>query len=431
MDTILGSLSLIVQGWSSGELKRIVIIPSKEEEMLDMANQKIQLVAQNKALLIKNGIEHSIFIPTATGFNKAILDATQTVRTHFVIENFHDYSVQQQGPKFKVIKVAVLLEPQAHTETRMSLYRPVTKKGDPRMWFRGLQKIAQPNDQVAIVFFESVPYLLNLSALNIQESIQKKDQIGVFLEQLILSTQAVSNELLGLLEKIARNPIPAPMKGDTAIGMAIEGALGIAPNSSKEPDYKGIELKSSRSKPRASQATRVNLFAQVADWTQSHLKSSSAILDAYGYESVDDGCFKLYCTVSALRANSQGLFFDVDEEADAVQEKYTNGQTYADVAVWLGAKLRERLLEKHAETFWIEADSIFIDGREHFLLKTVRHTRRPLLTQFLPLMQQGVITMDHLIKRKNGKVGEKGPLFKISPQDLNKLFPEERNYLLV
>ena len=398
--------------------------------MLDMANQKAQLVEQNKAFLIKNGIEHSIFIPTATGFSKSIIDATQAMRTHFVIENYHDYSAQQQGPEYKVIKVAVLLEPQAHIETRISLYRPVTKKGDPRIWFRDLKKIAKPNDQVAIVFYDSVPYLLNLSDLRIQESIQKKDQIGVFLEQLIHAAQSVSNELLSLLEKIALIPIPAPMKGDTAIGMAIEGALGIAPNSSKKPDYKGIELKSSRSKATASQGNRVNLFAQVADWTQSHLKSSSAILDAYGYESVDDGCFKLYCTVSALRANSQGLFFSVDEEADAVYEKYTNGQMHEDVAVWLGAKLRERLLEKHAETFWIEADSFFIDGREHFSVKTVRHTRRPLLTQFLPLMQEGVITMDHLIKRKNGKVSEKGPLFKISPQDLNKLFPEERNYVL-
>lgn len=399
--------------------------------MVDIANQKKQLVELNKTVLIRNGIEHSVFIPTATGFNKAILDATQTVRTHFVIEGFHDYGAQQQGPEFKVMKVAFLLEPQAHTATKMSLYRPVTKKGDPRMWFRRLQEIAQPNDQIAIVFFESTPYLLNLSACNIEQSIQEKDQIGVFLERLIHSTQAVSSELLSLLKEIACNPIPAIVHGDTAIGMAIEHALGIAPNSSKEPDYNGIELKSSRTKSRVSKATRVNLFAQVADWTQSNLKSSAAILDAYGYESVDDGCFKLYCTVSALRANSQGLFFDVDEEADAVQEKYTNGQTYADVAVWLGAKLRERLLEKHAETFWIEADSVFIDGCEHFSLKTVRHTRRPLLTQFLPLMQEGVITMDHLIKRKNGKVGEKGPLFKISPQDLNKLFPEERNYLLV
>lgn len=415
---------------SADDLKWTVAISSKEEEMFDMTSQKQLLVEENKALLIKNGIEHSVFIPTLTGFNKSILDATQTVRTHFVIEGFHDYIVQQQGPKFKVIKVAVLLGPQSRTETRMSLYRPVTKKGDPRMWFRGLQNIAQPNDQVAIVFFESVPYLLNLSAVSIQESIHKKDQIGVFLERLILSTQAVSKELLSLLLKIARNPIPAPMKGDTAIGMAIECALGIAPNSSKEPDYKGIELKSSRSKARASQATRVNLFGQVANWAQSHLKSSAAILDAYGYESVEDGCFKLYCTVSALSINSQGLFFDVDEEADVIQERYTNGQTYADVAVWLGTKLRERLLEKHTETFWIEADSVFIDGHEHFHLKRVRHTRSPLLTQFLPLVEQGVITMDHLIKRKNGKVSEKGPLFKISPKNINKLFPEERNYIL-
>ena len=396
-----------------------------------MINQKVTLLELNKEFLIKNGIENSIFIPTETGFKKSILDATQAVRMHFHIENFHDYSTQNMGPLFKILEKSYLLSSQEIIETRMSLYRPLTKNGDPRMWFTGLKNIAKPDDQVAIIFFDSVPHLINLSTCDIQQSILNKDLIGVFIEKLILSKQSISNKLLCLLREIACNPIPAPVQGDTAIGMAIEQALGILPNSSKEPDYNGIELKSSRTKVKISQANRVNLFAQVANWNHSHLKSSSDILDVYGYESQDDGCFKLYCTVSALKPNSQGLIFTIDDDADIVQEKYFNGQSYSDVAVWLGSKLRERLAEKHTETFWIEADSIFLDGCEYFCLKNVKHTRRPLLTQFLPLIQDGVITMDHLIKRKNGRVSEKGPLFKILPKDLSKLFPEERNYSLI
>lgn len=393
--------------------------------MLDMANQKQQLVEQNKAFLIKNGIEHSVFIPTVTGFNKAILDATQTVRTHFVIESFHDYSAQQQGPKFKVMKVAVLLGPQLHTETRMSLYRPVTKKGDPRMWFRGLQKIAQPNDQVAIVFYESTPYLFNLSVCDLQQSLLSNDEIGVFLHKLIAATESVSEELLGRLRLLARSPLPATHRGDTAIGMTIEAFLGISPNSDKKPDYKGIELKSARSKKIPN---RSNLFAQVANWNVSRLKSSAAILDAFGYWS--GKLFRLNCTVSAATVNSQGLYFYIDEHADEVHEMHTDGSVATDVAVWLGSKLRDRLQEKHAETFWIEADSIVVNGAEQFLLKSVRHTKRPLLTQLIPLIKEGVITMDHLITREDGKVREKGPLFKIHPKNLGRLFPVERIHIL-
>ena len=57
--------------------------------------------------------------------------------------------------------------------------------------------------------------------------------------------------------------------------------------------------------------------------------------------------------------------------------------------------------------------------------------KEPLLTQIVPLIAEGVITMDHLIKRDaKGRVSEKGPLFKIFPQDLDRLFSEEAEYFL-
>lgn len=117
--------------------------------------------------------------------------------------------------------------------------------------------------------------------------------------------------------------------------MAVEHALGILANSSKEPDYFGIELKSSRIKKRVSQSTRVNLFAQVADWSISQLKSSASILDAYGYETGNER--KLYCTVSAKGTNSQGLYFFVELEEDLVKERHIEDEVIFDVAMWRGA----------------------------------------------------------------------------------------------
>jgi hypothetical protein len=56
-----------------------------------------------------------------------------------------------------------------------------------------------------------------------------------------------------------KGPVPAMLKADTAIGRTLETLLGIDINSSKKPDYKGIELKSYREK----RGNRKNLFAQV------------------------------------------------------------------------------------------------------------------------------------------------------------------------
>ncbi len=103
------------------------------------------------------------------------------------------------------------------------------------------------------------------------------------------------------------------------------------------------------------------------------------------------------------------------------------------VAVWPAKLLRQRLKDKHAETFWVEAKSEVIDGVEHFQLVKVTHTKSPIVSQLMPLIESGVITMDHLIKRngKNNRVSEKGPLFKLHKNNLDLLFPEPIVYSLV
>jgi len=195
-------------------------------------------------------------------------------------------------------------------------------------------------------------------------------------------------------------------RSDTAIGRTLEAALGIAMNSSKSPDYKGIELKASRRR-KAARAVRKTLFAQVPDWSRNPFKSSAEILNAFGYVRGDD--FKLYCTVNAAKVNSQGLSFDV--QAGAGDFWVVSDQAATDrFAVWSLDKLRERLAQKHAETFWVTAHPEMVGSQEWYHLDRVLHTRKPVLSQLDPLLGQGVITMDHLIKRTlTGGAKEKGP----------------------
>ena len=408
------------------------IILSKEDEITlskerstELQDNKKILLSKNRATLAKIGIDYSIFEPTLTGLKKSILDATQTVRTHFNLVDFHTYETQGQGIDYKVIKDAFFVDPENTVKTRMSLYRPTTKSGDPRMWFSKLNNFSQAGDQIAIIIFLQQAFLLNLTKIDLNKSILDSDSIGLFISRYSDNDNAISQELLNKLREISRLPLAAIGHGDTSIGMSIEAALGIPPNSSKLPDYKGIEIKSSR-----SSKTRTTIFAQVANWKISTCKSSAEILDQYGYSREND--FRLYCTINSRKHNPQGLIFQYDPSTDILHEHHISG---THVASWEGEVLRNRLHTKHKETFWIDATSEIIDGKEVFHLHSVTHTKNPLLTQLMPLISSGVITMDHLIKRATvsgkTKVSEKGPLFKIDKRNLELLFPTPIKYSLI
>ena len=386
----------------------------------DLAVEVKEQVLNNKRKLVAIGHDFATFEPTATGLKKSILDATQPVRTLFSEAGFHDYDSQGQGPDHKIVKKAIFISSDQIIETAVSLYRPNTKSGDPRMWFRGLGKFADAGAQVSLSIAGDDVLLINLSNVDLHED---NSLVIAKLLELIPNDNTVAHELLEKLKVLARGkPLKATVKGSTAIGRAIETALDIDINSSKEPDYKGIELKSGR-----GGNNRTTLFAQVADWKNSVLKKSTEILDHFGYEREDD--FKLYCSLSTRKPNSQGLQFTYDEKSDLLIETHND---FGDVAVWPGKLLRSRLLEKHGETFWIKAESIDIDGIEHFKLISVTHTKNPMGNQLMPLLRDGVITMDHLIKRRatDGRVSEKGPLFKMNKRDLSLLFPEPVVYKL-
>lgn len=379
-------------------------------------------------LLTKNSISLTLIEPTETGLKKSIMDATGPVRNYLKKNNFHDYEIQQQGPEYKVIIEGFLYDQFKIIKSKVSLYRPKTKKGDPRIWFSGLTKYAKPNDIFTLICYENKIHAFNITQLPIENLISSP--ITNPLKELIVEINgkenAIANELLIKLRKIAQGgAIPSMVDADTSVGRTLETALGIDINSSKLPDYKGIELKSFRS----MRGNRKNLFAQVPDWNLSKFKSSAEILDNFGYWREED--FKLYCTVSTNTTNSQGLSLRMDTDIKQLIEN-SDKLKIGDFVVWSLDKLHSRLLEKHRETFWVEADSIIINGKEHFLYTKVEHTRKPITSQFDILVEQGTITLDHLIKRNSkGKVVEKGPLFKIKPNGLDLLFPPSEHYNLI
>jgi hypothetical protein len=363
----------------------------------------------------------AFLMPTSTGLKKSILDAIAPVREFLVRLGIHDYDPQQQGPENAVRTRAFFVTSSATVPTTVSMYRPRTKQGDPRIWFRALPDHAEPGDLLALVAWKGEIYVLNATRLDIAPGSAAQE----FLSGLSADEARDADELLALVRAIAASgPVPAIGSGATAVGRTLESLLGIAINSAKKPDWKTIEIKSFR----ASRGNRKTLFAQVPDWSLSGCKSSAEILDLMGYDR-PGAVRKLYVTVSAAKENAQGLRFRLDQPRDTLVEG-SPGRGISNVATWRLAMLRRRLGEKHAETFWVEADSSFVDGREYFHYRRITHTREPVIAQLEPLIAAGNLTMDHLIKHDGAKVVEKGPLFKVDAKGYQLLFPRPRVYAL-
>ena len=90
----------------------------------------------------------------------------------------------------------------------------------------------------------------------------------------------------------------------------------------------------------------------------------------------------MYCQVIYSRFNSQRLRLRLDTKADLLIEysdKMRSGAEIGDVVTWTLTQLRKRLLEKHAETFWIKSSTKYENSLEYFQYTEVQHTRAPIL----------------------------------------------------
>jgi hypothetical protein len=376
----------------------------------------------NLACLNRAGKLSELIFVTETGLRKSILDATAPVRDFLRATGIHDYGQQGQGQENKRLIEGVFCEDSGPRKICISLYRPKTKDGDPRFWFYDVKAQVAADNVLALFVHNGTIHLLNLSRslLSSHRAAGIRSPIVQLLDALTVGGTTAAQELLGMLRELARRgPIPSICAGSTAIGRSLETALGIPINSSRSPDYKGIEIKAGRS-ALVGRQTRANLFACVPDWTLSRCKSSRAILDEFGYARGGD--FKLYCSVSTQTPNPQGLILQLDS-AERTLKEISRHEPLREVAVWPLSKLESYLAAKHSETFWVKAHSRLLNGREYFELKSVVHTQNPNLPHFARMLADGTVTMDHLIKRTvDGGAREKGPLFKIERARIPELF---------
>jgi len=382
-----------------------------------------------RAAIFAEAVPDSVVIRlTETMIAKSIIDASAPTREVLERTGIHNFSLQEQGIGAKCLLPLVLVNParQGATvkETKVSLYRPQTKEGDPRLWIYGIPTVAQAGDLVAL----GVGAGGRLIAANLSSAIGPEGDLSL-VEALADFGLAEPGDVNPSLERLVSalrglavsGPIRAVTSGDTAVGATMEAALGIPINSSKLPDWEGrIELKFSR--PRPTQ--RKNLFAQVPDWEHSPIKSSKGLLEAFGY--MRDGKRRLYCTVASGRANSQGIYLSTQQDIGWVSQLSMSPE-WPLAVVWELALLEERLATKHRETCWVICDTSLIGGVEHFSPVEVLYTSRPRVDLLGQMIEAGDVTVDYLIKEiASGAAKDKGYLWKVSSAGHSLLLPNSR-----
>ena len=391
-------------------------------------------IEQFLSIFAETGVPVAFLVPTLTGFGKSIMDATASIRELLRNANVHDYEKQSQGQNNKEIVDTYIVQYDSLVQTDTSLYRPETKKGDPRIWIYNLKPFCQPYNLLALIVIEKKIYVFNLSDKRIADSLFAKGFCYSILEEASYQDKRISEELLNKLHIIHNQGfLPSVTVGDPGVGDTLEHALGIDRNNSKAPDYKGIELKTTRlTRNGGNRAkTRSTLFTRVPDEGMSYRQ----IVDAYGKVQVPRGStvarMQMYETLMCARPNAYDLILDVDINNDMLNIMHQGERVKKYVSAWYLENLRKALLLKHRETFWIKAQSETRDGVEFFRYDKVLHTKNPNASLLAPLFESNKITVDLAAHYKaDGKWRDHGVLFKMMPNDLPLLLGEPKEYIL-
>jgi hypothetical protein len=315
---------------------------------------------------------------------------------------------------------------------------PTTKAGDPRIWISGLNRFVKAWNLVALFLHEGSLYVFNASDPSIQKQITNSQSIlSSLLKAIGSATSRYETELLELLKGISEKGfVASTTNADSGVGDTLEALLGIRRNSNRAPDYKGIEIKSSRLNSRTGrQENRSTLFSRIPNWEISRLKSAREIMDNYGYISSSTGRLALQVTLKHT-PNAQGLYLAINGAESKIQNLFRQGERSEEVVAWKIDGLENSLREKHKNTFWVKAKTAEIHGSEHFHYVQVIATSSPLISNFAQLVDLGSIQMDYTISEKvkpDGglKVRDHGYLWKIAPEDIGLLFPPPKVFDLL
>ena len=247
-------------------------------------------------------------------------------------------------------------------------------------------------------------------------------------------TQCVEkDQLLAELVELAREgPIRPATQASNAVGKTLQRHLGIEHRTTAKNSKHGFTI-TGTSTGRGS-GGRTNLFACVPNWRESNVKSSGELAELTGEPNLEKQySASLFCTVSALLPNRFGLSLLAMTDPPSLHERWLCNEKERTLLSWDMDRLFSKLLAL-GNTAVVVADKLKSGaGEVRFQFTRVEFLGPPDPQMFLQLIDEGAITVDHLISRREGQTSavEKGPLFKIRADARDELYTSVEKHELL
>ena len=206
-----------------------------------------------------------------------------------------------------------------------------------------------------------------------------------------------------------RGYLPVEGKGSGRFGLALERHLNIPPNSSKTPDFMGIELKTKRDKSLQT------LFSKVPT-EYTGCKSKTELVQMYGYFDKKRNRQALY---TSFNSKGDSLGFSLKTNNDFVSVR-TNGKELLRYDCDL---LEEALLSKHTESAFISVSTGKLSsGKQGCQFDDLVYCKRPSMRRFLKMIKKGNVYLDFTFSINNKKVRDHGFLWRVKPESIPDLY---------
>jgi hypothetical protein len=150
-------------------MANVKIVSSYQDSVLDVRTR--QALEDYKSA----GVNVAFLVPTNTGLRKFILDANTQLRNFLRDSGEHDFTTQGVGQSAKKIIPVMWWSPEEESILSMSLYRPKTKRGDPRLWIGGLSKKVNARDVLVFMHNGMGIVVLNASDKATQRALRDND----------------------------------------------------------------------------------------------------------------------------------------------------------------------------------------------------------------------------------------------------------------
>jgi hypothetical protein len=304
------------------------------------------------------------------------------------------------------VKIAVegyfeLLGQEGNGVNKAELYRTLSSRcpsRSPKAFERKFQNIS------AILYEQHLSYASGLKPLGNYQNLLKLIVLD-HLDRTPLPSVEPYEILEAKLRDISDREIEVTSTGSGRYGLAIEEALGIPQNSSKAPDFMGIELKTKSDKSLQT------LFSRTPSKFLAG-KNKADFFDLYAYQDNKRNRRALY-TSFCSREDTLGFSLSVDNLTVSVLHK---GRP---VVEYEGDRLEAALLSKHSQTAFIEV----APSKGKVRIKSAIYCRSPSVIRFMELIAEELVYLDFTMSESTpGRMKDHGFLWRIRPEAISKLY---------